>query len=405
MKKKLSQLTIFGGKPAFAEALHVGCPNIPTGTARADFLQSIAGILDRRWLTNHGPLVTEFEATIAKLIGVRNVIAVCNATLGLQITAKACGLTGEVIVPAFTFVATAHALQWIGLEPVFADVEPQRQTIDVEKIERLITPRTSAIVATHLWGNACAVEQLAQIALRHQLQIIYDAAHAFGCSHQGQMIGSFGRAEVFSFHATKFINSFEGGAIATNDNDLACEIRRMTSFGFDNIDHVVSAGTNAKMSEAAAAMGLSSLRQMPEIIAANQRNHELYKRQLSVLPGVSLALIDETEARNYQYVIAEISGAALSRDQLLEVLWAEGVKARRYFYPGCHRMEPYVSQGRKYQLPVTERLSETVLALPTGTAVTPEDINKVCAIIRLAVENAPAVIKRHLTRKHHVAVA
>lgn len=404
MKKKLSQLTIFGGKPAFADALHVGCPNIPTGTARADFLQNIASILDRRWLTNHGPLVTEFENKIAKLIGARNVIAVCNATLGLQITAKACGLTGEIIVPAFTFVATAHALEWIGLEPVFADVEPQRHTIDVEQIERLITPRTSAIVATHLWGNACAIEQLAQIALRHQLQIIYDAAHAFGCSHQGQMLGSFGRAEVFSFHATKFLNSFEGGAITTNDDELARKIRRMMSFGFENIDHVVSSGTNAKMNEAAAAMGLANLQQMNEIIAINRRNYEAYEKQLQMLSDIRFVPIDANETRNYQYVILEIFDAALSRDQLLEVLWAEGIKARRYFYPGCHRMEPYVSQGRKDKVPVTERLSETVLALPTGTAVTLENINEVCAIIRLTVENASAV-KRHLTRKHHVAVA
>lgn len=404
MKKKLSQLTIFGGKPAFADALHVGCPNIPTGTARADFLQNIASILDRRWLTNHGPLVTEFENKIAKLIGARNVIAVCNATLGLQITAKACGLTGEIIVPAFTFVATAHALEWIGLEPVFADVEPQRHTIDVEQIERLITPRTSAIVATHLWGNACAIEQLAQIALRHQLQIIYDAAHAFGCSHQGQMLGSSGRAEVFSFHATKFLNSFEGGAITTNDDELARKIRRMMSFGFENIDHVVSSGTNAKMNEAAAAMGLANLQQMNEIIAINRRNYEAYEKQLQTLSGIRFVPIDANETRNYQYVILEIFDAALSRDQLLEVLWAEGIKARRYFYPGCHRMEPYVSQGRKDKVPVTERLSETVLALPTGTAVTLENINEACSIIRLAVENASAV-KRHLTRKHHVAVA
>ena len=367
MKQKLSQLTIFGGQPAFAEPLHVGCPNVPEGEARTELMQRISELLDRRWLTNQGPLVLEFERAIAQLLGVRNAIAVCNATQGLQIAAKACGLTGEVIVPAFTFVATAHAFNWIGLEPVFADVDPTRHTIDPEQVEALITPRTSAIVATHLWGSAGPVEQLAQIAHRHRLQVIYDAAHAFGCSHQGKMIGSFGRAEVFSFHATKFINTFEGGAITTNDDELAWKMRRMLSFGFQDLDQVVSVGTNAKMSEVSGAMGLSSLGMMADIVAANRLNYEAYALRLAGLAGIRLLPLDDSDTRNYQYVIAEVQGKGLSRDQLLEVLWAEGIKARRYFYPGCHRMEPYVSQSRAYELPVTERLSETVLALPTGT--------------------------------------
>lgn len=346
----------------------------------------------------------EFERTIARLLGVRNAIAVCNATQGLQIAAKACGLTGEVIVPAFTFVATAHALSWIGLEPVFADVDPLAHTIDPEQIESLITPRTSAIVATHLWGSACPVEKLAQIAHRHRLQIIYDAAHAFGCSYQGKMLGSFGRAEVFSFHATKFINSFEGGVITTNDDELAWKIRRMLSFGFQQLDQVVSIGTNAKMSEVCAAMGLSSLKMMAEITAANRLNYEAYALRLAGLAGIRLLPLDETETRNYQYVIAEVQGKGLSRDQLLEVLWSEGIKARRYFYPGCHRMEPYITQSRAHSLPVTERLSETVLALPTGTVITPTEIAQVGAIIRLALNNAEEV-KQRLARAHQVAVA
>lgn len=404
MKQKLSQLSLFGGQPAFADPLHVGCPNVPEGEARTELLQRISEMLERRWLTNQGPLVLEFERTIARLLGVRNAIAVCNATLGLQVAAKACGLTGEVIVPSFTFVATAHALNWIGLEPVFAEVDPLRHTIDPEQIEKLITPRTSAIVATHLWGNACPVDRIAQIAHRHHLQVIYDAAHAFGCSHQGRMIGSFGRAEVFSFHATKFINSFEGGAITTNDDELAWKMRRMMSFGFQNLDQVISAGTNAKMSEVSGAMGLSSLSRMAEITAANRLNYEAYALRLAGLAGIRLMPFDESETRNYQYVIAEVHGKGLTRDELLEVLWAEGIKARRYFYPGCHRMEPYISQARAYSLPVTERLSDAVLALPTGTVVTPTEIAEVCSIIRLAVGNA-AEVKQRLVRAHQVAVA
>lgn len=404
MKQKISQLTIFEGLPAFIDPLHVGCPNVPEGAARTEFLQRVSDILERRWLTNNGPLVIEFERALAQLLGVRQVIAVCNATLGLQIAAKACGLTGEVIVPSFTFVATAHALQWIGLQPVFADVDPLRHTIDPAQVEDLITPRTSGIVATHLWGNACPVEALAQLAERHKLQVIYDAAHAFGCSWQGQMIGSFGRAEVFSFHATKFINTFEGGAIATNDEDLARRIRRMVGFGFQGFDQVVSEGTNAKMSEVAAAMGLSNLNAMPAIVANNRLNYEAYALRLAGIPGLRLLPPSESDTRNYQYVIVEVQGKGLTRDHLLEVLWAEGIRARRYFYPGCHRMEPYRSQGEVPVLPVSERLSDTVLALPTGMAVTPHDIAAICAVIRLAMSHADEV-KRCLSRRQYAAVA
>lgn len=402
MKQKVSQLGIFGGPPAFPTTLHVGCPNVPEGQARTELLQSIADILDRRWLTNHGPVVTEFEQAIAERLGVRHAIAVCNATQGLQIAAKACGLTGEVIVPGFTFVATAHALSWIGLEPVFADIDPSRHTVAPEEIEPWITPRTSGIVATHLWGNACAIEQIAEIARRNQLQVIYDAAHAFGCSYQGQKVGAFGRAEVFSFHATKFLNTFEGGAITTNDDELAQRMRRMVSFGFSGIDQVEGIGTNAKMNEVSAAMGLVSLNMMDEVMAANRLNYEAYSLRLAGLAGIRLLPLDDPG--NYQYVIAEVTSTKLSRDHLLDVLWAEGIKARRYFYPGCHRMEPYASRAEVPSLPMTERLSNIVMALPTGTAITPAEIADICSIIRLALTNAEDV-KRCLTLTHQVAAA
>ncbi len=393
LKRYLWQLALFGGQPAFRQALHVGRPNVPEGETREALLQSIRDILDRRWLTNHGPLVHEFEREVARIVGVRQAIAVCNGTQGLQVAAKACGLTGEVIVPAFTFIATAHSLSWIGLKPVFADVDPVTHTIDPEHIEELITPRTSGIVATHLWGTPCQVEQLERLAHHYRLQVIYDAAHAFGCSHRGKMIGTFGRAEVFSFHATKFVNAFEGGVITTNDDDLARRLRLMTHFGFADYDQVVDIGTNAKMSEVSAAMGLASLKMMDKIVAANQANYVAYVSGLAGLPGVRLLPFAQNELRNYQYVVMELNGASLSRDQLLRVLWSEGIRARRYFYPGCHRQEPYLScaASRPVALPVTERLADSVIVLPTGTALTPEQIAEICAIIKLALEQAEEV--------------
>ena len=216
-KPRLYDLAIFGGPPAFAEKLHVGRPNLGN---RDRLLARINEMLDRRWLSNNGPFVQEFEAKMAAYLGVRHCIAMCNGTIALEIAIRATGLRGEVIVPSFTFIATAHALQWQEVTPVFCDIDPRTHLIDPAQIEGLITPRTTGIIGVHTWGQPCDVEALSQIAHRRNLTLMFDAAHAFGCSYRGKMIGNFGAAEVFSFHATKFFNTFEGGAIATNDGDL-----------------------------------------------------------------------------------------------------------------------------------------------------------------------------------------
>lgn len=386
VKKSLTDLALFGGAPAFAEKLHVGRPNIGD---RRRLHQRLDEILDRRWLTNDGPVALEFEARVASLAGTRHAIAFCNATLALELVVRAAKLTGEVIVPSFTFVATAHCLHAAGLTPVFCDVDPDTHCLDSEKVEALITPRTSAIVAVHLWGNPCAVEKLSEMASRHRLALLFDAAHATGCSIQNRPVGGFGLAEVFSFHGTKFINSFEGGAVTTNDDELAARLRLLKNFGFAGFDKVVSWGTNGKMSEMAAAMGLTSLESMDEFIAVNRRNYESYRRALKDIPGISLFAYRETIRNNFQYVvlIVDESLTGVCRDRLIEALVAENVVARRYFYPGCHRMEPYRTLFPEAckKLPVTEQLCASVLVLPTGTAVGPAEIDAIAAIIRVMV--------------------
>lgn len=385
-------LAVLGGSPAFAEPLHVGRPNIGN---RERLLARINDLLDRRWLTNSGPLVQEFERKLAEITGVKHCIATCNATVGLEIVIRGAGLKGEVIVPSFTFVATAHALQWQEITPVFCDVDPKTHNIDPHHVERMITPRTSGIIGVHLWGRACEVEALEDIARKHGLTLLFDAAHAFACSHRGRTIGGFGLAEVFSFHATKFINTFEGGAVVTNDDDLAARVRLMTNFGFAGYDTVVYLGTNGKMAEVAAAMGLTSLESLDEFIAVNRRNYLKYRDLLTGIPGLELIHYDEKERSNFQYMILEIDReqAGLSRDELKEVLWAENILARRYFFPGCHRMEPYKSlfPHSGLLLPETERLAERVLALPTGTGVSEDDASKICQCVRVAIAHAAEV--------------
>jgi len=395
MKKRLEDLAIFGGRPAFADKLHVGRPNVGN---RARLLERINRLLDRNWLTNNGPYVQEFERQVAELAGVRHCVAMCNATIALEIVIRALGLEGEVIVPSFTFIATAHALQWQGITPVFCDVDPETHNLDANRVEQALTPRTSGIIGVHLWGRACNVEALTEIADRRNLKLIFDAAHAFGCAHGGTMMGGFGDAEVFSFHATKFLNSFEGGAVVTNDDALAEKMRLMKNFGFAGYDQVVYIGTNGKMSEVSAAMGLTTLESIDEFIAINHDNYKQYLKELDGLPGVSVVTYDEKERANYQYIVLEVDKEVthVSRDQLLEILWAENVLARRYFYPGCHRMEPYRSSFPRagLLLPETEKLADRVLVLPTGTAVGPDDIVRLCGIIKTVIGNGRLIRER-----------
>src|SRR5579884_2347606 len=303
VKLSLDDLRIFGGPAAFNEAQHVGRPSMGD---RDRLLARLDDLLNRRWFTNNGPYVQELEQRIADMVGVKHCVATCNATIALEIAAHAAELTGEVIVPSFTFVATAHALQWIGLTPVFCDVEPNGANIDPAAVEELITPATSAIVGVHVWGKPCDADRLGDIAHRHGLRLIFDAAHAFGCSYRGRMIGSLGDAEVFSFHATKWVNAFEGGAIVTNDESIAAKAALMRNFGFATYDLVTCLGINGKMTEICAAMGLTSLESMAQFIRLNYVNYRRYRQELAGLPGIVVLPYDETEQNNYYYVVIEI---------------------------------------------------------------------------------------------------
>jgi len=391
----LEDLAIVSGKPFFRECLHIGRPNIGD---RRRLMVRLNDMLDRRWLTNAGFYVKEFEKRVADYLNVRHCIAMCNGTVALEIAVRALEMKGEVIVPSFTFVATAHCLQWQAITPVFADIDPQSCTIDTASIAKLITPKTTGIIGVHLWGRPCHIESLEKISAEYRLKLLFDSSHAFGCSYKGKMIGSFGAAEVFSFHATKFINTFEGGAIVTNDDKLADRVRLMKNFGFRGMDNVVYLGINGKMNEASAAMGLTNLEDIEKFIEANRRNYREYRQCLEGIPGIAVLSCDETEKNNFQYVVIDVDprSATLSRDELLTILHAENVLARRYFYPGCHRMEPYRSifPNEGLSLRETEEKAQRVACLPTGTAVRLEDVQAICGIIRLALENADILRQR-----------
>jgi dTDP-4-amino-4,6-dideoxygalactose transaminase len=384
MKKirSLDDLAINGAQPAFEQPLHVGRPNIGN---REEFIKYVDDIFERRWLTNDGPLVQELEHRIADYLGVKHCVAVCNGTVALEIAIRALGLEGEVIVPSFTFIATAHALHWQAITPVFADIDPATHNLDPDAVRRMITPRTTGIIGVHLWGRGSPVEELQAIANERGLKLMFDAAHAFGCSINGKLVGNFGLCEVLSFHGTKFFNTFEGGAVVTNDNSLAETMRLMRNFGFAGRDNVIHPGTNGKMIEVAAAMGLVNLDYLDNILAANSQNYQTYHKELIDLQGVSLLTFDQNERNNYQYVVMQVEDTCpVSRDEIIQALIAENILARKYFWPGCHRMMPYreLFPHAGLLLLNTQKVADSVIVLPTGTTIGKDEIALICAIIR-----------------------
>jgi len=366
-------LIVNGGPQKFINQLHVGLPHL--GPRKLLNLY-IDRIYKSRRLSNHGAIVRELETIVGQQVQAE-CVAVCNATIGLQLVAKAMNLSGEVIVPTFTFIATVNALRWIGLTPVFCDVGPD-YLIDFKKIEKLITAQTSAIFGVHLWGQPCHIAQLRKIADKHDLKLVFDAAHAFGCSWHGQPIGSFGDVEVFSFHATKFINCGEGGAITTVDKELAKRLRLMIKHGFDTHESISMDGTNAKMPEVNAAMGLTCLFDRKDIISHNFARYCDYDQHLSILH------YDPATSPNYQYVVARVQ----HRDLVAKVLWSEGVFARKYFYPPCHQLGPNKTDQ---SFPQAEDLAQKVLVLPTGPTITSANVKMISDLVSCVIKYYPEI--------------
>lgn len=385
-----ADLAIHGAPPAFAQPLHVGRPNICN---RAEFLQRMEQVLDNQWLTNDGPQVREFEARIAERLGVKHCVAMSNGTIALEIAIRALGLTGEVIVPSWTFVATAHALYWQDIMPVFADIDPSTHNLDPAAVRRMITPRTSGIIGVHLWGRAAPVEELQSIADEHGLKLMFDAAHAFGSTYRGQAIGNFGNCAVFSFHATKAFNTMEGGAVTTNDDALAEAMRLMRNFGFAGYDNVIHPGTNGKMIEACAAMGLANLGCFDEVVAVNTRNHAAYREALAGIPGIAVLDYDPAERNSHHYVVIEVGEACpVPRDDIIAALHAENILARKYFWPGSHRMQPYrdLFPHAGLLLPHSEAVASRVIVLPNGMALPTTAVATIADVLRTLVAGGQA---------------
>ena len=367
-----------------SEELHVGYPNWGSMQRLHEYLDEIA---QRNWLTNDGPLVQQLEQEMAQYLDVPECVLVSNGTAALDLVFRAHDLSGDIIMPSFTFIASAHAATWAGLNPVFVDIDRDTFCVDPVAVSRSVTEKTCAILGVHVYGQPCAVEALAETANQLGVPLIFDAAHAFGCALGEQKIGGFGDCEIFSLHATKVFNTFEGGAITTRSADLAATLRRMRNFGFPGTgqDSVTALGTNAKMNEFCAAAGLVNLAAIEKFIACNKRNWHAYRDGLAGIAGIDLCDLATGGDSNYQYIICRVDSEAYprSRDELLALLESEGVLARRYFHPPCHTQPPYNNTTANGNLLlVTTEIAGSVIALPNGSQMTGDSVARVCGLIR-----------------------
>jgi len=343
--------------------------------AEKEFRDYIKGIWVRQWLTNNGPLVNSLELQLKEFLDLKYLLFLSNGTLALQLAIKALDLDGEVITTPFSFVATTSAIAWQGCKPVFVDIDPYTLNIDAGKIEAAITARTTAIVATHVFGNPCDIEAIQHIATKHGLKVIFDAAHCFGVRYKGRSIFEYGDISTVSFHSTKLYHTIEGGAVITKCPELLKKMALMRAFGYSGIDTFSEVGVNAKNSEFHAAMGLCNLKHVDKIL---QRRRYLYQQYKIRLKGLDVAFqhIDYPEDYNYAYfpVIFETEALMMESKDALEL---EQIYSRRYFYPSLSSL-PYVDQ---VAMPVCDSIAARILCLPLYHTLTTAELDLICRIL------------------------
>ena len=348
-----------------------------------EYLEEIREVWDTHRLTNMGPKHEQLRAKLTEYLGVPHLDLLTNGHMALELTLQAMDLHGEVITTPFTFISTTHAIVRNGLEPVFCDIDPTDFTIDVTKLEALITDRTAAIVPVHVYGNICKVEEIERIAAKYGLKVLYDAAHAFGCTYKGVGVGSFGDASCFSFHATKVFNTIEGGAVSCRDTDLGLRIYQLKNFGIMDEETIAGIGANAKMNEMCAAMGLCNLRRIGEHIRQREIVASRYRFFLENVPGLQLNPVQQNVRTNYSYfpVVVDETVFGSSRNEIMKKLAELGVYARKYFYPPTNEAQCFAGRFDADQTPVARRTSRRVMTLPMYPDLPAEDVERICKII------------------------
>lgn len=365
----------------FEKPIYVAQPFLPQ---LDEFCEGLREIWDNRWLTNNGPVLRRFAAKLSRYFDTENLCLFSNGTLALQIALQGMEISGEVITTPFTFVATTHALYWNKARPVFVDIEREFYTLDPKKVEAAITPWTTAILAVHVYGHPCRLDELAQIARKHNLKLLYDAAHAFGVRVKDKSIAQFGDLSMFSFHATKLYHSIEGGMLIFKDGGIKRKFEYLKNFGFENEMEVVMPGTNAKMNEFQALMGELVLLHIEDIIAYRRKLYERYRECLSDIPGIRLVPnLPGDVFYNYAYMPIQVEEAlyGLSRDGLYEALKNYNIFSRRYFYPLICDYPCYRAVSLTDPLTVARKVSANILTLPIHNQLTLEHVERISNII------------------------
>ncbi|MGM0838325.1 MAG: DegT/DnrJ/EryC1/StrS family aminotransferase [Bacillota bacterium] len=350
--------------------------------AYEEFCEEIKDLWSSHWLTNNGTKHNKLEKELAQYLHVPNVTLFSNGHLALENAIAAMNLTGEVITTPFTFASTTHAIVRNGLTPVFCDINPDDYTIQTDMLESLITDKTSAIIPVHVYGNICNVYEVERIAKKHNLKVIYDAAHAFGVTVDGKGVAVFGDASMFSFHATKVFNTIEGGAVTYNDHSLKDVLNSYKNFGITGQDSVEYVAGNAKMNEFQAAMGLCNLLHVDKEINKRKKIVNRYMEQLGGIKGLKLWQPKENVESNYAYFPVVFDGYKFSRDEVLEALKEQNIFARKYFYPLTSSFECYQGRFEIQETPVAAYIADRVLTLPLYADLTLENVDKICEIIK-----------------------
>ena len=350
-----------------------------------EYCEEIKDIWDSHWLTNMGPKHKKLQEELEKYLNVPHVTLYTNGHLALENVISALNLPkgGEVITTPFTFASTTHAIVRNGLVPIFCDINDVDYTIDVTKIEGLITDKTVAIIPVHVYGNMCDVEAIDAIAKKYNLKVIYDAAHAFAVKKNGISSACFGDISMFSFHATKVFNTIEGGAVCFSDNALEQVLYDMKNFGIRGPEEVAYVGGNAKMNEFQAAMGICNMRHLEEEIAKRKVVVEKYRERLLGAEGIKLCQLQKNVESNYAYFPVVFDGYKLSRDEIFEKLREQGIVARKYFYPltnsfACYKNYPTAGEEKT---PTAKYIADRVLTLPLYADLDIKDVNRICDII------------------------
>lgn len=346
-----------------------------------EYTEEIKDIWDSHWLTNMGVKHKQLEAELLKYLDTPNVVLFTNGHLALESAIAVFNLTGEVITTPFTFASTTHAIVRNGLKPVFCDINFDDYTIDVDKIESLITDKTSAIIPVHVYGNICNVKEIERIAKKHNLKVIYDAAHAFGVTADGTSVANFGNASIFSFHATKVFNTIEGGAVTFKNSDLRKTLNDIKNFGITGPESVEYVGGNAKMNEFQAAMGICNLRHVDKEIRKTKAVVERYVERLSNVAGIKICKTQAGVKKNYAYFPVVFDGYRLNRDEVFEKLKTQNIFARKYFYPLTNSFECYKGRFDVQKTPVAKYIADRVLTLPLYADLALEDVDRICNII------------------------